>query len=46
MNDAKAVAPLRECSKCKEERVPEGGVAMGGGKWYCASCYRKFFFRR
>jgi hypothetical protein len=30
---------LRTCDKCVKERVPEGGVEMGPGRWHCASCW-------
>lgn len=29
---------MRVCGKCDKERVPEGGITMGG-KWVCAVCW-------
>jgi len=31
--------PLRFCDKCERKQPPEGGVQMGTGRWYCASCW-------
>ena len=33
------VHQFKHCSKCDEERAPEGGVDMGNGKWLCANCW-------
>lgn len=38
--------PLRLCFKCKQEKVPEGGVDVGPGKWKCAECWRGVHNRR
>ncbi len=32
--------PLKECSRCKENREPSGGIEMGS-KWICAACWQK-----
>lgn len=32
---------LRFCDKCERKQPPEGGVAMGTGRWFCASCWLK-----
>jgi hypothetical protein len=29
---------MRVCGRCDKERVPEGGITMGG-KWVCAVCW-------
>lgn len=31
----------KQCSKCDEERVPEGGIEMGPGRWICAVCWAR-----
>ena len=31
---------MRLCFKCNRERVPEGGVDVGPGKWKCVDCWR------
>jgi late competence protein required for DNA uptake (superfamily II DNA/RNA helicase) len=31
--------PLRLCDKCETKQPPEGGIQMGVGRWYCASCW-------
>ena len=31
--------PLKTSSKCQQERVPEGGIEMGPGRWMCAICW-------
>lgn len=33
--------PLRLCDKCETKRIPEGGVQLGPGRWYCAACWVK-----
>lgn len=33
--------PLRLCDKCETKKPPEGGIQMGSGRWYCASCWMK-----
>ena len=33
--------PLRLCDKCETKKPPEGGIQMGHGRWYCASCWIK-----
>jgi hypothetical protein len=33
--------PLKFCDKCETKRPPEGGIQMGVGRWYCASCWLK-----
>ena len=30
---------LRFCDKCERRQPQEGGVQMGPGRWYCASCW-------
>lgn len=37
----KSAGPLRVCSKCERERVPEGGIEIGPAKWICASCWSR-----
>ena len=32
---------LRFCDKCERKQPPEGGIQMGPGRWYCASCWLK-----
>jgi transposase-like protein len=46
MDMEKHKAALRLCSKCEQKRVPEGGIDMGRGRWYCAGCYRNYFGRK
>lgn len=31
--------PLKMCAKCKELRVPEGGIEMTQSKWICGACW-------
>lgn len=31
--------PLKRCSRCDEDRVPEGGIDMSPTKWVCAACW-------
>ena len=31
---------MRECSRCKRIKVPEGGVETSPGKWKCVDCWR------
>jgi formylmethanofuran dehydrogenase subunit E len=31
--------PMKTCSKCAKERVPEGGIELGPGRWICAVCW-------
>lgn len=38
-NDSRNAHPFRLCSRCEEKKPPEGGVAMGPGKWVCAACW-------
>ena len=41
------VHQLKTCSKCEQERVPEGGIETGPGRWVCAICWtRKASARR
>lgn len=35
------VHQLKLCSSCKDERVPEGGIELGPGRWVCAVCWAK-----
>jgi hypothetical protein len=30
---------LQMCSKCLNEKPPEGGVEMSATRWMCASCW-------
>jgi len=39
-------SPLRICSQCQTERVPEGGVALNSKRWLCAKCWSAFTQRR
>lgn len=32
---------LRFCDKCERRQPPEGGIAMGNGRWYCAGCWMR-----
>jgi|DEB0MinimDraft_3_1074331.scaffolds.fasta_scaffold55565_4 hypothetical protein len=36
----KSSSAMRLCFKCNRERVPEGGVDVGPGKWKCVDCWR------
>jgi hypothetical protein len=42
----KASGRLKTCSKCHQEREPDGGAEMGPERWYCAECWRLFNSRR
>ena len=33
------VHQTKECNKCNEMKVPEGGIQMSQNKWYCAGCW-------
>lgn len=32
---------FKMCSKCKQERPPEGGIQMSPTKWICAPCWTR-----
>ena len=32
---------LRECSKCGDQRAPEGGVDLSPTRWVCARCWAR-----
>ena len=32
---------MKFCDKCETKQPPEGGIQMGVGRWYCASCWLK-----
>ena len=36
---------MRECCKCKRDRIPEGGIETGPGKWKCVYCWRASTFK-
>ncbi len=38
---AQGAMPLRTCSKCDRERVPEGGIQMNAHRWICAQCWNR-----
>jgi len=40
-NSTRNGQPLRLCDKCETKKPPEGGIQMGHGRWYCASCWMK-----
>lgn len=31
----------KTCSKCEQQRIPEGGIELSPGKWICAACWAK-----
>lgn len=35
------VHQLKLCTSCKDKRVPEGGIDLGPGRWFCAACWAK-----
>lgn len=37
----KPAMPLRMCSKCDRDRIPEGGIEMGPGRWICHACWNR-----
>lgn len=37
---------MKYCNECKKERLPEGGVDLGRGRWMCASCWAHKAARR
>lgn len=39
-NSLKAAGPLRPCSRCKQDKPPEGGVSLTPTKWCCFGCWR------
>jgi hypothetical protein len=38
--------PIRVCVKCNRERLPEGGVEIKPGRWYCHACWHIFTQRK
>jgi len=38
--------PPKFCNKCNEQRLPEGGIEMGPGRWVCATCWAKRAMKR
>lgn len=37
---------MKDCSICKKERLSEGGVDLGAGRWSCMHCWIKRMQRR
>jgi formylmethanofuran dehydrogenase subunit E len=44
-NSTKNNGLKKVCSKCEQERIPEGGIEMAG-KWICAACWIKRKIKR
>jgi hypothetical protein len=40
-NSGRQSQPFKFCDKCEIKQPPEGGIQMGIGRWYCASCWLK-----
>jgi len=34
------------CSKCNQEKPPEGGIEMSATRWICAACWTHKAIRR
>jgi len=43
---AKSTYALKACSKCGQDKRPEGGAQMRPGRWLCALCWRGFTLRK
>ena len=34
------------CTKCSQDKPPEGGIEMGPTRWVCATCWTRQAIRR
>jgi hypothetical protein len=30
----------KQCSECKADKPPEGGIDLGRGRWVCVKCWQ------